>query len=229
MNSLQIIENQNQRVLLTSQLAESYETTTDTITKNFNRNFDRYQEGKHYYCLQGDDLREFRANGQIDLSPNLNKLYLWTEKGAMLHAKSLNTDKAWEMYDMLVDTYFKVKQQTKPLSALEMLRLQNQVIDELDSRMEMLEEKVDKQITLDHGQQRTLQNIVSKRAYERVGQVFPFDIKENKARFFNGIYKDLKNRFGVASYRDILVGDYANAIGYVQAWIEPAELRKEIA
>ena len=30
-------------------------------------------------------------------------LYLWTEKGALLHAKSLNTDKAWEVYDYLVD------------------------------------------------------------------------------------------------------------------------------
>lgn len=31
--------------------------------------------------------------------------YLWTEKGALLHAKSLNTDKAWEAYEYLVDFY----------------------------------------------------------------------------------------------------------------------------
>lgn len=28
-------------------------------------------------------------------------------KGAFLHAKSLNTDKAWELYDKLVDSYFR--------------------------------------------------------------------------------------------------------------------------
>ena len=34
-------------------------------------------------------------------------MYFWTEKGAFLHAKSLNTDKAWELYDKLVDCYFR--------------------------------------------------------------------------------------------------------------------------
>ena len=36
----------------------------------------------------------------------MNKLYLWTQKGAFLHAKSLNTDTAWKVYDRLVDDYF---------------------------------------------------------------------------------------------------------------------------
>ena len=43
MNNLQVIENQNQRVLLTSQLAEVYETESKTISYNFNGNKDRYQ------------------------------------------------------------------------------------------------------------------------------------------------------------------------------------------
>ena len=90
MNELTVIERENQRVMTTAVLAEEYGTTNDVISKNFNRNKERYIEGKHYYCLEGDDLREFRANGQIDDLPmNLNKLYLWTEKGAFLHAKSL--------------------------------------------------------------------------------------------------------------------------------------------
>ena len=38
---------------------------------------------------------------------NASKLYLWTERGALLHAKSLNTDRAWEVYDRLVETYFR--------------------------------------------------------------------------------------------------------------------------
>lgn len=37
-------------------------------------------------------------------------MYLWTEKGALLHAKSLNTDKAWEVYDYLVDFYFRAQE-----------------------------------------------------------------------------------------------------------------------
>lgn len=109
--NLQVVETNNQRVLTTAQIAEQYETDVNVIQRNFQRNKERYTEGKHYYCLTGNVLREFKATGQIDVSPNLNKFYLWTEKGALLHAKSLNTDKAWEAYECLVDTYFSVREQ----------------------------------------------------------------------------------------------------------------------
>lgn len=104
-----IVEYGGIRVLTSSQIAEAYETDSNTLNKNFNRNKERYIEGKHFICLTGDLLRDFRAKGQIDVLPNANKLYLWTEKGALLHAKSLNTDKAWEVYDRLVEGYFRVR------------------------------------------------------------------------------------------------------------------------
>lgn len=110
MNDIQKVEYNGILVLTTQQIAEAYGTNTDTITKNFNRNKDRYASRKHYICLEGEELRNFKTNGQIDLSLKLNKLYLWTKKGAFLHAKSLNTDTAWEVYDRLVDSYFEPKQ-----------------------------------------------------------------------------------------------------------------------
>lgn len=108
-NKLVPIERGGQRVLLISQLAESYETTAEVISNNFNRNKERYALGKHYFVLEGDALREFKATThQFDDSLlRVNKLYLWTERGALLHAKSLNTDKAWEVYGTLVETYFR--------------------------------------------------------------------------------------------------------------------------
>lgn len=111
MNNLTIIEHQNQRVLLTSQLAESYGTDNKSISYNYNHNKERYKEGKHYHLLQGEELKAFREIH--DLPNNLNKVYLWTERGAFLHAKSLNTDKAWEVYDSLVEHYFQ-SQSAKP-------------------------------------------------------------------------------------------------------------------
>ena len=108
MNDLQIIEHQNQRVLVTSQLAESYGTDRRVISNNYTRNKERYIEGKHYYLLKGVDLKGFKGCHQIDESlKSTSILYLWTERGAFLHAKSLNTDKAWEVYDSLVEHYFK--------------------------------------------------------------------------------------------------------------------------
>lgn len=106
--NLKIVEYNNIRVLTTQQIADAYETDTKQISYNFNHNKGRYKEGKHYILLTGDDLRAFREIH--DLPSNINKVYLWTEKGAFLHAKSLNTDKAWEMYEKLVDFYFATKQ-----------------------------------------------------------------------------------------------------------------------
>lgn len=105
----QVVEQEGQRVLTTAQLAEAFETEPKIVNRNFQRNSERYVHGKHYFALTGDELRDFKGTRQIDVSRNINKLYLWTEKGAFLHAKSLNTDKAWQAYEMLVDEYYRMK------------------------------------------------------------------------------------------------------------------------
>ncbi|MFP7288027.1 ORF6N domain-containing protein [Shouchella clausii] len=110
MSDLTVIERDGQRVLTTNQLAEVYGTESERITKNFNRNRTRYKMGKHFIMLEGLELRMFKTTCQIDLPLKLNKLYLWTEKGAWMHAKSLNTDEAWDAYEALVDDYYRVKE-----------------------------------------------------------------------------------------------------------------------
>ena len=141
MTDLMVIEQQGVRVLTTAQLAESYGTSTKIISQNFKRNSDRYEEGKHYICLKGDELRAFRANLQIeDLPKNLNVLYLWTERGALLHAKSLNTNKAWEVYDQLVETYFRAK---KAETALQNLSPQLQFMIRMETEQNALKQRVD--------------------------------------------------------------------------------------
>lgn len=140
MTDLMVIEQQGVRVLTTAQLAECYGTDSKIISQNFKRNADRYEEGKHYICLKGEDLRAFRANPQIeDLPKNLNVLYLWTERGALLHAKSLNTDKAWEVYGELVETYFRAK---KAETALQNLSPQLQAMINLEIRQNNLESRI---------------------------------------------------------------------------------------
>lgn len=117
MNELSEVRYKEFKVLTTSQVAEAYEVDPKKITDNFNNNKERYVEGRHYICLQGQELREFKSETEnLGFAPNLNKLYLWTEKGCFLHAKSLNTDNAWLVYERLVDSYFRVRQIANDLS-----------------------------------------------------------------------------------------------------------------
>lgn len=107
MMNLQVIEQNNERVLTTQQLADIYECDAAQIKLNFNRNKERFEEGKHYFKLEGDSLREFKASYQIDTNLRFAPvLYLWTKRGASRHSKMLGTDKAWDMFDALEENYF---------------------------------------------------------------------------------------------------------------------------
>ena len=138
MNDLRVTEYKDIRVLTTQQISDAYGTDNKTISYNFNHNKDRYKEGKHYICLVGEELKAFREIH--DLPSNLNKIYLWTERGAFLHAKSLNTDQAWEVYDRLVEHYFKstaAKPTALPASYKEALL---QLVAEVEAREKLEQE-----------------------------------------------------------------------------------------
>ena len=124
MSDLIPVEHQRQRILTTKQLAEVYQTSEGNISNNFNNNMTHFTEGKHYHLLEGEALREFKRNSyEIGIAPNVNKLYLWTARGANRHCKILDTDKAWEQFDNLEETYFNPKslQPKLPTTYLEAL------------------------------------------------------------------------------------------------------------
>lgn len=142
-NQIQPIEYKEVRVLTTAQLAGNYGTDSDKISYNFNYNEKRYHEGKHFFLLVGDDLKEFKKANR-EFQGSLNKLYLWTKKGAWLHAKSLNTDEAWDAYEMLVDDYYdklEQLQQIQPMSQWAMMAEYARGMDELTKKQNMLELK----------------------------------------------------------------------------------------
>ena len=120
MNLPNVTEVKGQRVLTTRQLADAYQTDVKVIQNNFQRNKDRYTVGKHYIYMDRDELREVKATcPQIEGElRRTSRAHFWTEKGALLHAKSLNTDKAWEVYDYLVDFYFRAKEKTEPMKEI---------------------------------------------------------------------------------------------------------------
>lgn len=112
-------------VLTTAQLAEFYGTQPRNITDNFSNHLDRFEEGKHYFKLEGVELKSFKDCtdniGSAQISKNARNIILWTEKGAARHAKMLSTDQAWNVFEQLEDSYFKAKellQNFDPMKAL---------------------------------------------------------------------------------------------------------------
>ncbi|EBP0014000.1 ORF6N domain-containing protein, partial [Salmonella enterica] len=99
-------------VITTELLAILYGTDPHSITKNHRSNVDRFVAGKHFFKLEGADLKAFKNKvTDSDLVASRAKhLILWTERGAARHAKMLETDQAWEVFEKLEDCYFSQKQ-----------------------------------------------------------------------------------------------------------------------
>lgn len=99
-------------VLTTEMLAQAYEVETKQIRQNFANNRDRFLEGKHFFQISGNDLREFKNCVEnfdsVQFGKRTPSLTLWTERGAARNAKMLNSDRAWDVFELLEETFFRV-------------------------------------------------------------------------------------------------------------------------
>ena len=169
----------------------------------------------------------------MGFAKNLNKLYLWTEKGAFLHAKSLNTDTAWEVYDRLVDSYFIKKNNEKPLSALDQLRLQSQAIMEVDEKVDAVnkdlqEFKMDLPILgieIDR-----ITEAVHKRGVNALGgkSSNAYNDRSLRGKVYSDIYRELKRQFGVTTYKAIKRNQCDLAVSIIDEYELPFVLSEEI-
>ena len=110
-------------VVTTETLAHAYEVEAKQIRQNFANNNERFIEGKHFYSLSGNDLKEFKNYVEnfdiVHLDKRARHFTLWTERGAARHAKMLNSDRAWDVFELLEETFFRVTkaEPVKPSSA----------------------------------------------------------------------------------------------------------------
>ncbi len=94
-------------VITTDILAMVYGTEPIRIQQNHNRNKDRFIDGKHFFKVAGKELSALRLSlSESQISSKTRALTLWTQRGAARHAKMLDTEKAWDVFERLEDCYF---------------------------------------------------------------------------------------------------------------------------
>ncbi|ENG6418668.1 ORF6N domain-containing protein [Escherichia coli] len=105
-------------VITTELLAHLYGTKIKNISDNFLNNTTRFMPGKHYFKIEKNELREFKNRPETIglVGKNARSLILWTERGAARHAKMLETDQAWDVFEKLEDCYFSQKDPSTPVS-----------------------------------------------------------------------------------------------------------------
>lgn len=106
--ALRRIVYRDQPVLTTDMLAKVYGATPKHILANHGNNRARFVESVHFFKIKGDELKALKTDpiisGQFD--KRAPALILWTARGAARHAKMLETEQAWEMFEKLEDAYF---------------------------------------------------------------------------------------------------------------------------
>lgn len=231
MEQLQIITYKDNRVLTTKQIADSYETTQKVISNNFNNNKERYQEGKHYFMLVGDELYRFLHSLNLGTQTSkIRAMYIWTEKGAFLHAKSLNTDKAWELYDQLVDDYFRKQ---KPLSLSEQAHLALALSNEVAEKLVEVDEDLQsfkKDIPLFPVECDDIQKEVRSIGTKILGGHGSPAYKDNslRGRVYADIGHEIKHKFSVHQYKAIKRKYIDEVKTILSCYTCPVELKEEI-
>jgi hypothetical protein len=170
---LPIIQYEDKAVVTTELLALFYDTDQQKIRQNFNNNKSRFVQGKHFFKLSGDALKAFRRQLE-DLAERScvenfdaafeslkfpSQINLWTARGAARHAKMLNTDQAWEVFERLEDAYFNRSTLIEPISTEEkrlLLRADEQLAGALSalsrSSVKLTIKKVHRQRVIKLGQ-----------------------------------------------------------------------------
>lgn len=230
MNQMQIIEFYNQRLLTTEQLAEFYEVSEKQIRQNFNNNKSKFIHGKHFYRLEGPDLKAFKDSVEnFDIvGSRVNQLILYTKQGASRHSKMLGTDKAWDMFDELEESYFNPKQQPQipdtprglALLALAANEETNQRLDDIGIRLVDIEENklitTEDKGTIDRAVQKKVHQICRE---QHLGQ-------DAKSMLYQDLGSSIKQLFNVPNRGRIKDKDFRKALSFINHW-EPSSVTKE--
>ena len=155
----------------------------------------------------------FQESYYKDANNQSRPMFLLNYKGILQLGARYNAETRFKLIE-------KIEQLQKPMTVEDMIILQANEMKSVKYRIDIVENKVDNEIRIDYGEQRKLQKAVSTRVYQRLEVA-----NTERKMLFSAIYRDLKDRFGVASYRDIKRKDLKDALLYTQNWIERAELR----
>ncbi len=159
----------------------------------------------------------------------INCLYLWTERGANRHCKILDTDRAWEQFDNLEETYFRVKE----IDPYKGLSPELKAVFVLDKKTQQIEAKVnnlESNMPLFNVECKELQALVRKAGIRVLGGYRTPAYKDNSLRgkVYADIQGQLKRQFGVNRYEAIKRSQLDTAKEILENYTVPIYLEDQI-
>ncbi len=186
-----------------------HERPDGTAKRNFNENKKHFIKDTDYFIVRASEIR---TNKIMDISDKAHQdMVFITESGYLMLVKSFTDDLAWEVQRQLVNAYFKT---VKPLSQVDMMRIQLGMIDNHEDRITNLENNM----TIDYGQQRVLEDAVNKTVIDVLGGKGSCAYEEIGRKVFAECNRDLKHYFNVNARNNVPKKRFDEAVEYAKNW-----------
>ncbi|VDG18190.1 antirepressor [Lactobacillus coryniformis subsp. torquens DSM = KCTC 3535] [Lactiplantibacillus mudanjiangensis] len=224
MNNPQRVKHNGDLILTTEQLAKFYGTSTKRIMENYSRNKERFIDGKHFYYLEGPALKQFKdytANSGL-VDKHAPSAYLWTKRGASRHSKMLGTDRAWDMFDELEETYFSPARQNElALTTEQQVHLLATNGDRANKRIGHVEDEIkdlqDNQ-TIAPGEYNYISHQVGS-AVKSYISAHPFVVtSQQRAKLYRDINRGLNEVTGIKTRTQLRRKDFDTADEFISNW-----------
>lgn len=200
-------------------------TDSLTVSEVFNKRHDRVlQDIRNIGCSEEFSLHHFvestYQNGRGRETPKV----ILTEQGFTLLAMGYTGQKAMEFKEKYIQAFHDMRNEIDrkkvvPLNdrqaLVQSLRLVTELSDEMEevkAEVKQIREAVEEQITIDHGEQRKIQKAVARRVYEMCSE------DTSTRELFPQLYREIKDRWAVASYRDVRRNEVEQVLQYIEAW-----------
>ena len=227
---------EGKKAMLVKDIAEIHGRPVKAINQSIERQIKRFKTEVDILDLKSNSfavtLSDLGFNqGQINASKHI---YLLSERGYSKLLKILEDDKAWEVYEELVDNYFNMRSEQKRLpntrEAIQQLLLQgveevNQRVDDMEERLSNVEENA----KLDTGDYNVISKRVKKRVYE-VARAYGLNVKQSKllSPLFKDINGGIKRIANVDARTQLCKKHYQSVMDFINDWEPATATRYEI-
>lgn len=227
---------EGKKAMLVKDIAEIHTKEVKEINRLINNNIDRFKKD-----IDLIDLKQVISNhlfSEYGFTKaqwgNANNIYLLSERGYSKLLKILEDDKAWEVYEELVDNYFNMRSEQKKLpstrEAIQQLLLQG--VEEVNQRVDIMEERlsnVEENAKLDTGDYNVISKRVKKRVYE-VARAYGLNVKQSKllSPLFKDINGGIKRIANVDARTQLCKKHYQSVMDFINDWEPATATRYEI-
>lgn len=111
-----------QPVVTFQMVADVHGTTAQNVRNSYQRNAQYFEEGKHTFLLQADELKGLDMDNSLEVSHTV--LRVFTEQGYYMLVKPMRDETSWRVQSEMAETYFRIQHGLLPTTTVNRQRIE---------------------------------------------------------------------------------------------------------